>query len=447
MKRIIAVLLGTMTLFLLAACGSSRDSAAPAMGDSQEAADVSAAAETTDSELPSDYNQEEAAAAEAPVLVPALDEVIEDVLNYAESEGRVVVDEQNINDIIEGMYYSEGPDALGIFNTLCAAGQIVSAPVEPEGIIVLRYINGSNRTWNSTGTYAMTTFTVKLDCIDPDTGKVSNLRTFSSEDTGSCSVGLNALGTNVTQSLMHFNSDLTQMTATLTLEDGSVHVGWIDESGRFTDVSARITADAGDFGALTKHSNPCFGPGGYFYFRDVTNANVQDKRVPLNSLTASAVETLNDRARTSYLVPRPDGTTDEHSYYYYDENMEYPTHNGIFYDWISPFECVGVNDYGQLYRYTLSGKTSPSYYTEKTLLVPDIKGRRNRDPVVSPDGTEVAFLSALTTGTDSSPYLYIVPSEGGDPVKVATDYVFDNNTIWNYSGGGDFYAAFLLAWK
>lgn len=344
-------------------------------------------------------------------------------------------------------------DATEMIEILCDDGEIISASVEPDGIIVLRYINGSNRTWDSTGTYAMTTFTVKLDCIDPSTGKVSNFRTFSSEDTYSCSLAPNGLGNNTTLSLMHFNSDLTQMVATLTLEDGSVHVGWIDESGRFTDVSAMITT-GDDFGALINHSNPCFGPGGYFYFRDSTNSNIQEKRVPLSNLTVSAVETLIDDVDYAGvpLYPYPDGTVldtvwDED--YYYDESMTYSAKGNFFDDWISQSECVGI-DGNIIYKYLLSGLEEGNgfdyWYNEKIAIVPEIKGRTNQYPVVSPDGTQVAFLSTLTTGTDTSPYLYTVSVDGGDPVKVSTDYIFDNTPVY-FNFVSSFYTTLLLTWK
>lgn len=461
MKKI-AVLFGVMMMFLFSACGSSGDNSALDANEEEGTADF-VVAEPDAPELSIDIDQEEVSVAEPAVPEPTLDEVIEDVLNYAESEGMVVAD--SIKDIIEEMYYVEGPDALNIFNKLCDAGEIAFAPIMPEGIIVLSYtypVYSSYYIWKSTGTFKCTTFTINLDCINPDTGEVQHLRTFSSEDTHSCSLAKNGLGRNAVLSRMHFNSDFTQLTATLTLEDGSVHVGWIDESGKFTDVSAKITVDADDFSALTNHTNPCFGPGGYFYFRDATKSDVQDKRVPLDNLTASAVETVVDDVNTWWneiLNPLPDGTIGnkniENAWYYYDESMEYPASGLYFDDWISPFECAGIDD-NMIYKYTLSGDDysymNSDWYSDRTELIPDIEGRKNMAPVVSPDGTKVAFLSVLTTGTDESPYLYTVPVDGGNPVKVSTDYIFagrgidaglskkiDDETYWN--------TTILLTWE
>lgn len=459
-KLLVITLIMTIGISLIS-CGSSGEASLDHnMSSAPDAPDRAAETPTASWSTP-DSDQLQASAdsvAETPVPESTLDEVTEDVLNYIKAEGMIIPDESFIKDLIELEYCAGEVDAFNIFSTLCAEGYIVSAPVAPEGIIVLSYSNNSPYpyyNWSSTGTYKFTPFTISLDCIDPDTGAVRHLRTFSSEETHSCSLATNGLGSNTTLSLMHFNSDLTHLTATLTLQDGSVHVGWIDENGEFTDVSAKITADAGDFGALTKHSNPCFGPGGYFYFRDSTNSNVQDKRVPLHNLTVSAVETLNDDVHYKGLpvYPYPDGTLKDGDImkFYYDESMTYPVTAGYFKDWISLSECVGIDD-NIIYKYTLSGNEQRSaldfdyWYNEKIALIPDIKGRENRNPVVSPDGTRVAFLSALTTGADNAPYLYIVSADGGNPVKVSTDYAFSDTNVYTSWVDG-FYSTFLLTWE
>lgn len=458
-KMLVLMMVGTLAILSLSGCGTSRlDIAATA---DVVAADSGAMADFHEEHL----DEETETWAKTPndmegvppiATEPALDEIMENVFKYAENVDMMAVYTNNIKD----MYYAESSDALNI--KLSNMGETAIVSIVPKGIIALSYAVPTSigkYNWASTGTYKCTPFTVSLDCINPDTGEVQHLRTFSSEDTLSCSLAQNGLGRNAVLARMHFNSDFTQLTATLTLEDGSVHVGWIDESGKFTDVSAKVTVDAGDFGALTKHSNPCFGPGGYFYFRDSTNSNVQDKRVPLNNLTASAVETVVEDAKIFGNPPLhilPDGTVGEAEnfwWYYYDKNMEYPAYRGDFSDWISPSECVGTDD-GMIYKYTLSGDDDnlDSWYSDKTELVPNIKGRINGNPAVSPDGTKVAFLSELNDGTDRRPYLYIVPVAGGNPVKVSTNYMFDN---FNVDFGGGFirgdkkycYNNILLMWE
>lgn len=294
---------------------------------------------------------------------------------------------------------------------------------------------GETRNWDSTGTYAMTTFTVNLDSIDPNTGAVRHLKTFSSKDTHSCSSALDGMKSTKRRALMDFSADFSKMAAILTLEDGSEHVGWIDENGIFTDVSQKVTPDAGDFGALTKHANPCFGPNNYFYFRDNTDSDSLIKRVSLDNLTPSAVETM--AKGNNFIYPLPDGNISSYCWDYYDETMTYPARwdYDFMTDWISSNECVGkhrTQDKDMIYKYTLSGVEDifDKWYSELTPLVPSIKGRTNWNPIVSPDKSKVAFLSKLTTGTDQLPYLYIVPINGGNPVKVVTDYAFNDYYLW-----------------
>lgn len=436
MKKFFSAIMAITFLLLLTACGSSGDSA-PSSNQVPTPASSPAEATTPEPEEPS----------------PSLDEIMYDVLQYVEDEDMQI--SENAIAVISDMYDAGTTDAYDIFEYLCLNGLCISKSATADGIIVLKYTPGSDRTWNSTGTYALTTFKVELDCIDPDTGAVRHLKTFSSEDTHSCSAVLDGRGSTRRRALMDFSADLSKMAATITLEDGSVHVGWIDENGNFTDVSKKTTADVGDFGGITRHSNPCFGPDNYFYFRDLTNASTrgfstdgaQIKRVPLNNLTISAVETIveDDPWPGAIIYPLPDGSIDTGAYWdYYDSTMTYPARRDGDYmtDWISPNEGVGTHrteDTNMIYKYTLSGVNDIfKWYDELIPLVPSISGRTNWNPIASPNASKVAFLSKLTTGTDASSYLYIVPIDGGNPVKVSTDYIFDSNNL---------YSTYLLTWS
>lgn len=433
MKRMICVMMAAVLLLTLAACGSSIDTNY----------DPPSTQETTPAQEPTPTQVTTPDPTEPP---PSLDEIIYAVTQYAESEGLQLTDDAN--SIISDMYHDGNTDAYSIFEYLCSIGMCV-VPESTDGIIVFKISYGSVYNYRSTGKFMYQAFTAELDSIDPETGAVTHLRTFSSEDTHSCSAALNGVGGTRRRALMDFSADLSKMTAKLTLEDGSEHVGWIDEKGNFTDVSQMVTPDAGDFGALTKHRNPCFGPDNYFYFKDLTNAttgagglpnSAQIKRVPLDNLTISAVETLveDDPWPTYAICFLPDGSVDPDKGYwdYYDEAMTYPAICGELTDWLSENEGIGEEMINQapvidmIYKYTLSGiKDSFEWYSERTPLVPSVAGRSNWNPILSPDKSQVAFLSKLTTGTDTSSYLFIVPVDGGDPVKVPTDYTFYSNGI------------------
>lgn len=254
------------------------------------------------------------------------------------------------------------------------------------------------------------------------------------------------------QTQMHFNSDMTKMVATVTMEDGAVHVGWIDESGTFTDVSEKVTA-VSSFSGLTYHVTPCFGPDNYFYFRDETADDIPVKRVPVDDVREETVEIMleDDPWPGAELQILPDGRVveDTPKWYYYDESMSYPASCTSFGDWLSPSECVGKNpDDDMIYRITLSGvEYIFDWDLEWTPLVPDIKGRTNWNPVVSPGCDSVAFLSKLTSGTDTAPYLYVVSLDGGEPIKVDADYSFSDHTYlvdW-LPGAGEEQAAYSSA--
>lgn len=436
MKKMICTILAAALLLTLAACGSPIDinydppatqEATPAQGS------IPTQEPTPDPTEPP----------------PSLDEIIYEISQYAEDEGLQLTDDANL--VISDMYDNGVTDAYGIFEYLRSWGMCV--PESTDGIVVFKISYGSVYNYRSTGKFMYQAFTAELDSIDPETGAVTHLRTFSSEDTHSCSAALNGVGGTRRRTLMNFSADLSKMTANLTLEDGSEHVGWIDEKGNFTDVSQMVTPDAGDFGALTKHSNPCFGPDNYFYFKDLTNAvtkwggvpqSAQIKRVPLDNLTISAVETLveDDPWPTYAICFLPDGSVDPDKGYwdYYDEAMTYPAICGNLTDWLSENEGIGEEMINQapvidmIYKYTLSGiKDIFEWYSERTPLVPSVAGRTNWNPILSPDKSQVAFFSRLTTGTDISPYLFIVPVDGGDPVKVPTDYTFyDSNNLHTY---------------
>ena len=57
------------------------------------------------------------------------------------------------------------------------------------------------------------------------------------------------------------------------------------------------------------------------------------------------------------------------------------------------------------------------------------------NPRVSPDGSEVAFLSQLKEGSEENQNieLFIVPVGGGDPTKVNTNYDFTESALIDWT--------------
>ncbi len=174
--------------------------------------------------------------------------------SYSEAEVYEVEDTYTVDELV--MMIESGELSLDDVYMQVASGEInesedilyevenIVAEFEAEkarnasGIVVAKIVLGQQRTWKSTGTFHSIPFTLYLDVINPDTGDVSNFKTFSSMETYSCSPGCYSgvfgavgIGSNTSVTRNYFNSDFTKMVATLTMEDGAIHVGWIDENG------------------------------------------------------------------------------------------------------------------------------------------------------------------------------------------------------------------------
>ncbi len=302
----------------------------------------------------------------------------------------------------------------------------------PEGegkILAVRYRVIGNKYYRDEGSSYIRCVPsqVDLDFIDPDTGEKTHFRTFSTADTHSCTIYNGFFNTNTHGYYMNFNDDMTVMTATIYTADGEQHVGWVDLNGAFTDVSALITTRS-DFGTMVNHCHPAIYQN-YYYFRDLSNTDGALKRVPLDNLIPSEVETLVNKTtwNGTYTYPKPDGSIEDGGQTdYYDESMTQGASLGYCYDWINPNAWVGsysssmTGNYAMIYRYYLDGNPNEyPYYDTREALVPTIKGRHNYSPVVSADGSKVAFLSQLDNGETG---LFTVSSVGGEPKKVPTDY-------------------------
>lgn len=308
--------------------------------------------------------------------------------------------------------------------------------VEKEGIMILKITVGNNWNWDmdsSPQSVEFTDYTVYLDMLDPTTGEVKNYRTFTAGSLNKYIDIRASIIDNTAQAKWCFDDDYKKMAVTVNMGDGSRHVGWVNLDGDFTDVSEKVTT-VSEFSGVIMHTGPYFGNNGYFYYHDGTSV----KRVPVDNLNESAVEDMQETWKRYFICPN--GSVSNATSYYYDSNMKYEVSNisDIFYDWISEREFVGqgesrytnsTND--MIYRYTLNGDESVLYpYSEKIALIPRISGRRNCQPIVSPDKSQIAFLSALTTSTDNAPYLFIAPlGEEEEPKRVQTSYSFSPSEL------------------
>lgn len=426
MKRTISAILTLLLLFSMTACNQTATVSPPATSTLPAADGVPAEdVHSTDN------------SSSAPISV---DEMLQEVYRFAEEENLQLI--AGAEDAVREQYAQGDTDSRSVFDFLRSNGYCEAKPV--EGIYVLNV-----RLEQSSGLFDAL-FTVNIDVINPETGAVQNFRTFSSAVTRSCTDGI-YLGASRSMR-MSFDEEFTRMAAIHNISVDGIHaavshVGWIDESGNFTDVSQMVAPESNDFSAVTNHRHPFFGQDGYFYFQDMTNQKSNSgpvKRVPINNLTPNAVEIFREdwsdlHGNDSLIV---NGFTYGSTCEYYDESMAYPSYNAD--DWISPNECVGV-DHDRIYKFILSGKKDYWEWTSEQIpLVPDIVGRISRNPIVSSDVSQVAFLSRLTTGADTNTYLFTVPVDGGEPRKVPTDYKFSlNHENWIDVG----FRTYLFKWN
>lgn len=423
-QRFLCIAIVLVMILGVCGCGSSSDSALadPAPAEEEATAAIAVSEAQNDS-----YSETEVYEVEDTYTVDELVMMIE--------SGELSLDDIYMQ--VANGKINESEDILYEVESIVAEFEAEKAR-NASGIVVAKIVLGQQRTWNSTGTFHSTPFTLYLDVINPDTGDVSNFKTFSSMETYSCSPGCYSgmfgsigIGSNTSVTRNYFNSDFTKMIATLTMEDGAIHVGWIDENGQFTDVSAKVSHSS-EFSGLINHQKPCFY-NDYLYFMDFTNDDVQIKRVPIDSLSEASVEILVDNVtwKGVGIYPYPDGSVVDNAnamQEFSDESMNYVANSNFFNDWISTTEFVGTDDY-MIYKYVLGDKDSYEYlawYDDRTALVPEVKNRRNWNAVVSPDGDKVAFLSMLTEGTNTSTSLFIVSINGGEPIKVNTSYDLSN---------------------
>jgi len=257
--------------------------------------------------------------------------------------------------------------------------------------------------------------------------------------------------------------------------ENSTHVGWVDAFGNFFDVTALVTEPQGDFSGTIWHSSPRFGPDGYFYFASLQQrisgfgAAVQGiydiLRVPLDNLRPDAVEVVLSDVRHD-----PMGGIGAFGMF---ANMHVCMDGSVNFGF-DPFPVrSAMGDYvmyiGNTWRtigFTFSqwvdNTTVLATYNGRSLsptptlvfvdavpmgtgveesvdimvedmrqILPSGTNRISWNGVMSPDGTEIAFLSRTTTAAE--PELFIAGVNGENPrrVDVASSLVGFQILLWN----------------
>lgn len=298
--------------------------------------------------------------------------------------------------------------------------------LEGVGIIAVKYESGTNGQ------------AITLTCIDPVTGENQVVRSFSS-------VGKNfdieELPSSPLWARQRFDSKFKKVAVTTKpSSDGSTHVGWLTDTGNYFDIT-NITADERtDFSSPILHNKGRFGPEDYFYYYDakqqgglwISSQDITIMRIPSSNPTKDLLEAMDDDVGTNTYYVQPNGIPEDGTSIFpmSDSTGEWYASGATTMDWIDTTTYIAVSSWEKdstIYKKkALQVKDIWGHETHK--ILPEIKDRRNWNGIVSPDGNQIAFLSKINTGTEP-PELFIVSSSGGEPVKVPTDYYFDESTL------------------
>lgn len=266
-----------------------------------------------------------------------------------------------------------------------------------------------------------------LHVTDPISGTYHEFVTFSPRDSD---VFLDPTITNfigssaiVLRSL--FSPDYTLAVASKFASDGSFHVGWIDRDGDFTDVTA-LMPPRSDFSSTVKTDTPMFGVDGSFYFASRIESTSGSKNKP------TVMKTTIENPSQIVVAPNQVGVSGNDVNYWVQshgtviglcpactaslENVKVGEGGYRAQDWINDTDWVQLKyDRSMIYRDNIDQFSSrdPAHSPYGTKLIPETN-REVWSPVVSPDGTQIAFLSSSGGTTE----LFVVSSTGGQPTRV-----------------------------
>lgn len=176
-------------------------------------------------------------------------------------------------------------------------------------------------------------------------------------------------------------------------QSGQNCAGWIDAEGNFFNVSEALgQLNRGDFDDVVKYYAVGFFDNEFFIYRQIAGTGASAKSsyhyIPLDNLDPSAIQ----------------------------DGLPFPGCESGF-PKVTISDCIG----GSRFLINTSDGMSQIFDMatgEKTSYVPGTS-RFSWHGVLSPDGSQVTFMSQPKNGTEID--IYVMPLAGGDPVKVPTD--------------------------
>lgn len=257
-----------------------------------------------------------------------------------------------------------------------------------------------------TATAPLNAGTCEVISFNPESGETEVLSNFSFKNNSNVSY---LWSDSAAGGYYQFDDTYTRMATRKFLSaSGDEHAGWLTADGEFFDVTEAVGgARQSDFADSVHYSSMGFTDNGFFVFQ-VTNPNdrsaIDYYSVPISDVS---VDTMQKCCAISYSGFAID-SYDE----YYDLFWPYGTPSS----WIDNTHCVLTP------KRSSPGNpvTSVIFNTEDMTSVNYIPGdsRNNWNGQISPDGTQIAFVS-VPRSENELPDIFIVPISGGEPVRVA----------------------------
>lgn len=278
----------------------------------------------------------------------------------------------------------------------------------PEGLIIMTTTDSGMRN-------------PKISCIDPVTGESQVIAEFNfAPKTLQDTVYYFPARQLFCNCRNWFSADYSKVAVSRSDEHNQSCAGWIDTDGNFFNVSEALgQLNRGDFDDPVQYYAAGFSDDGYYYiYRQVDGAGISTPisyhYVPIDNLTASAIQ----------------------------DGLPFA---GIDYD-----PPADLSDYIDGSRYLINTSDGVSkifdVVTEETMTYVPGTSRLSWNGVVSPDGSQVAFMSQPKN--DITKDIYVMPLAGGDPVKVVTDgFKLSSQQDCKNGRGPDGQCTMLIDWR
>lgn len=412
-KKVKIILCVVMLLFLLSSCGSSGTSStlAPAM-------------EAPEEEMSMGVTSDEAATSEEMYGEGyySVDELVDmwssGSLTKEEIEYMVAVGEISYETYEEFLSYMSDDQEFDIFQS------------EPEIIMVV---------------YNCNTADMSIQSVNPENGEKNTISSFtlyqrvtSNSDGRKWINVLSNIGCSKRVPLRGmFSRDYKYLAITRFAEDtGEYHAGYYDEENRFYDATVAVDAVGGDFDEPVNQISIGFTEDGHFVFAEL----------PPNSLSTFYVggyHTYDSDWKVYQVDLAENGEIIKSSMKPYDaldklqgDNWEWLEEGCEVTAWMDETRCI-LNYpeesaellYGELRIDRWGVRVFNTQTQEYSSLIPS-ETRTNWSGVISPDGRNVAFLSAPKQGNGNAS-LYSVPIDGGEPVKICDDIPVSRTSVNN----------------